>query len=147
MKIRHHIALSTVISCILYVIFKSWGLSTASLITGIFIDVDHTIDYFTARGFRIQWKEFLHFFYKEEHRKITLIFHGWEWLFCLGAAAVLTGFSPWVTGALIGYGHHMVCDYFYSRASVMTYSLIWRWKNNFDSQTLFPRDRGYDPKI
>ena len=147
MKIEHHITLSAIISGILYAIFKSWGLSIASLITGIFIDVDHIIDYFFENGFRIQWRESLNYFYKEEHQRITLLFHGWEWLCCLGIAAVLTEYNLWVTGALIGYGHHIISDYFYSKTGILTYSLIWRWDKRFDSKTLFPRDRGYNPKL
>lgn len=147
MKIEHHVALSTIISGILYAIFKSWELSIASLIAGIFIDLDHLIDYFIEHGLDIHLKSFLPFFYEEKHNKITLLFHGWEWLLCLGVATVLTKFKPWVTGVLIGYGHHIVFDYFYSKTSVLTYSLIWRCKKNFDSQTLFPRDRGYNPKV
>ena len=147
MKIEHHITLSTAISGVLFLIFKSWELSISSLIAGILIDIDHAFDYFLERGLRLHWKEFLSYFYNEKHKKIILFLHGWEWLFCLGSAAVLTKFNPWVTGVFIGYGHHMVFDYFYSRTSILTYSLIWRWKKNFDSQTLFPRNRGYNPKV
>lgn len=145
MKIEHHITLSTIISGALYAIFKSWELSISSLITGVLIDIDHTIDYFVEHGLRLNRKKFLSYFYNEQHKKITLLLHGWEWLCCLGAAAVVTEFNLWVTGVLIGYGHHMVFDYFYSKASISAYSLIWRWKKNFDSQTVFPRDRGYNP--
>jgi membrane-bound metal-dependent hydrolase YbcI (DUF457 family) len=147
MKLEHHITLSTIISGILYAHFKSWELSLSSLIAGIFIDVDHAIDYFMEHGLRIHLSEVFNFFYEEKHRKITLLFHGWEWLVVLGIFTKLTDFNPWVTGALIGYGHHIVSDYFYSKASVLTYSLIWRWKNKFDSQILFPRGRGYNSKV
>jgi hypothetical protein len=40
MKIEHHVAVSTLVSVNLYMIFKSWGLSIASLLIGIFIDLD-----------------------------------------------------------------------------------------------------------
>jgi hypothetical protein len=146
MKIEYHIAVSSLISGILYVIFKSWGLSVASLISGIFLDLDHAIDYFLEKGFSINIREILHFFYKEKHQKITLIFHGWEWLTCLVIAAALTDFNPWVSGALIGCMHHMILDYLSNKAPFLTYSFVWRWKNNFNSMMLFPRDRGYNPK-
>lgn len=147
MKIEHHITLSTVISGALYAIFESWELSISSLIAGILIDIDHTIDYCIECGLRFDRNEFLSYFYNEKHQKITLFLHGWEWLFCLGVATVFAEFNPWVTGMLIGYAHHMVFDYFYSRTSILTYSLVWRWRKNFNSQTLFPRDRGYNPKV
>lgn len=147
MKFEHHIAVSTLVSGILYLIFKSWGLSTASLISGICIDIDHVLDYFRENRKRFDFRGFMTFFYREKHQKITLLFHGWEWLLCVGLAVVLTNFNPWITGLFIGYGHHIISDYFYSKASIMTYSLIWRWKNGFDSEILFPRNRGYNPKV
>jgi CDP-diglyceride synthetase len=146
MKLEHHIAISTIISGILFALFKSWGLSIASFITGVFIDIDHLIDYFKEHGYHIHLREILDFFYKEKHQKITLFFHGWEWLLCLGITVVLTDYNPWVTGVLIGYEHHIVGDYLYSRANFRTYSLLWRWQNNFNSYILFPRSRGYDPR-
>lgn len=146
MKLQHHIAVSTIISGILYAIFKSWGLTIASFISGIFIDLDHIIDYLIERGLCFNAKEFIDFFYEEKHQKITLIFHGWELLILWAVAAKLTDFNPWVTGALIGYGQHIVSDYFFSKASLWSYFLIWRWKNRFNSEVIFPRNRGYNPK-
>ena len=146
MKLKHHIVFSTVISGILYTIFKSWGLSIASFVTGIFIDLDHFIDYFIVHhGIHFNIKDFYHFFYKEKHKKITLLLHGWEFISILFVITVITDFNPWISGALIGYTHHMISDYFYSKTSIWTYSLAWRWKNKFDSKLLFPRNRGYNP--
>ena len=147
MKLEHHIAFSALVSAILYLIFKSWGMSIASLISGICIDIDHVFDYLREGSARLDFQEFMNFFYREKHRKITLLFHGWEWLSCAGLAMVLTNFNPLVTGVFIGYGHHIVSDFIYSKAGIMTYSLIWRWKKRFDSKILFPRNRGYDPTM
>ena len=146
MKIEHHIALSTIISWGLYSLCKSWGLSIASFTAGIFIDIDHIIDYLMVYGLRVRPKEFMDYFYKEKHRRITLLFHGWEWLLLLGIGAIASDLNLVLTGAFIGYGHHIVSDYLYSRASIRAYSLIWRWNKGFDSKVIFPRNRGYDPK-
>lgn len=147
MKLEHHIAFSTIISGILYAIFKSWGLSIAAFISGIFIDLDHVVDYVIAHGLHFNVKGFFPFFYEEKHNKITLIFHGWEFLIFFAAAAWFTDFNLLVTGVLIGYGHHIVLDFFYSKASFWSYSLIWRWKNKFDSKRIFPRNRRYKPYV
>ncbi|MHA2039088.1 MAG: metal-dependent hydrolase [Promethearchaeota archaeon] len=145
MKLEHHIAFSTLVSGILYLIFKSWGLSIASLISGIFIDIDHIFDYFIEHRMHFEYQKFMDFFYREKHQKITLLFHAWEWLLCIGLVTVLTNFNPWITGLFVGYGHHIISDYFYSKASIKTYSLIWRWRKKFNSELIFPRNRGYDP--
>ena len=141
MKLEHHLAASTIISVVLYAIFKSWGLTISSFVTGIFIDLDHVIDYFGEHGLRFNTKDFFLFFYAEKHRKITMIFHGWELLVILVVIAKLTNWEPWVTGVLIGYGQHMIFDYFYSRTTFATYSLLWKWKNKFNSEVLYPRNR------
>lgn len=145
MKLEHHIAFSALVSGILYLIFKLWELSIASLAAGIFIDIDHIIDYLMDHRMRFNYQEFSNFFYREKHTKITLLFHAWEWLLCIGLATVLTHFNPWITGLFIGYGHHIISDYFYSKTSIKTYSLLWRWRKGFNSELLFPRNRGYDP--
>lgn len=80
MKPVHHIALSTIILGVLYAIFKLWGLAIASLFAGVFIDIDHIFDYIAKRGFHFNRNEFLFFFYEEELKKITTLFHGWEYL-------------------------------------------------------------------
>jgi len=146
MKLEHHIAVSTVISGILFAIFKSFGLSAASFFVGIFIDLDHIVDYFFETGLGFNKKEFFSFFYEEKHKKIVLIFHGWEFLIILGAAAKLTDLNHWITGMLIGYGQHMLFDFYYNKTPFRSYSLIWRCKNRFNSEVIFPRDRGYNPR-
>lgn len=145
MKLAHHISFSAVISTILYFILESWRLSLVSFISGILIDIDHILDYLIEYRMRFDMQEFLNFFYKEKHRKITLILHGWEWLLCLGLATVLIDYNPWIAGLFVGYGHHMVSDFLYSKANLKSYSLIWRWTQKFNSEIIFPRDRGYNP--
>lgn len=146
MKLQYHAAVSAVSAGILYVIFKSWALSAALFITGVCIDLDHVLDYFLENGMDINIKKFFSFFYEERHRKITLLLHGWEWLILLGICVKITNWNLWVTGALIGYSLHIILDYFYSKAPFRSYSLIWKWGKKFNSELIFPRNRGYHPK-
>jgi hypothetical protein len=122
-------------------------LSIAAFISGIFIDLDHLIDYVIEHGLHFNIKEFFPFFYEEKHSKITLLFHGWEFLIIFATVAWFTDFNPVVTGVLIGYGHHIILDYVYSRTAFLSYSLIWRWKIKFDSKRVFPRNRRYRPYL
>jgi hypothetical protein len=141
MKPIYHVAVSTIISGILYLIFKSWTLSIASLFSGIFIDLDHCIDYFIAHGISLDLKKFSHFFYGEKYKKLTLIFHGWEWLILLFLASWLTGWNHWIIGVLIGFGQHMVLDKLYNISSFWSYSLIWRGINRFDTSVILLKNR------
>jgi hypothetical protein len=142
MKPIYHLAVSTVISGILYTIFRSWGLVIASFISGIFLDLDHIIDYFIINGIHFNLKEFSNFFKKKKYWKvaskywrINLIFHGWEWLVILSILAGITNWNPVVTGILIGAGHHIILDVFNNKPNswqqtFFSYSLLWRWKNS-----------------
>lgn len=140
MKLSHHIAVSSVISCILYILFKSWGLTIASFVTGIFIDLDHYIDYLIDRGAPFNIREFFHSIYEETLKKIYLIFHGWEWSIILLLLGWSSGWNHWIVGVMIGYGHHMVLDALLNTHwPVLGYSLLWRWKRNFVSEAIRPR--------
>ena len=139
MKLHHHTAFSVIISGMLYMIFKSWGLATACLISGIFIDLDHLIDYVRETGWPFKIKSFFQFCHKCQFRQIFLIWHGWEWVVLFGIAAWLTDWNPWITGTLIGLGLHIVLDTFYNGSNVLSYSLIWRWRKNFEFDRVFPK--------
>jgi hypothetical protein len=147
MNPKYHLAISTIISSFLFLLFKSWGLAIASLLSGVFIDLDHIIDYVIEHGFRFNLKKFFNFFYGEQYRKLTLIFHGWEWLILLFTISWLTDWNPWVTGLLIGFTQHMFLDRFYNIATFSSYSLFWRWKNKFDTNVILLRNREKTNKL
>lgn len=147
MKLVHHLTLSAIISGFLYSVFNSWALSIASFISGVFTDLDHIIDYLLEHRSRLHVNEFFYYFYQEKHNKITLLFHGWEWLFILVIVTLAMNFNLWIVGVLTGYAHHIISDYLYNKTSLWTYSLTWRWIHKFDSKLLFPRQRGYNPRF
>lgn len=138
---RYHVAASTAISGILFMIFRSWELAVSSFVSGIFIDLDHVLDYIFEHGLHLDIKKFFHFFYGEKYKKLTLILHGWEWLVLLVIASWLTDWNPWVTGLLIGWVQHMLLDKLYNISTFGSYSLLWRWKNGFDTNKILLRNR------
>ncbi len=138
MKSAYHTAFSIILSGILLALFKSWGLAIASLISGIFIDLDHIMDYLVEYGHHLNIKKFFRACYETQFRRLFLLLHGWEWLIFWGAAAKLTDFNPWITGFLIGYGQHLVLDQLSNKPSARGYFLSWRWKNGFDPKAIFP---------
>lgn len=141
MKVQHHIAVSVLISGTLFILFRSWGLSCASLVSGVLIDLDHVIDYWIMRGMRFDVQQIAAYFDESNFRnrtKIYFFFHSWEFLTAALATAFMTEWDPWATGLLVGYCHHMVLDEIRNnttyrlRPYVLGYSLIWRWKNGFE---------------
>jgi hypothetical protein len=114
MSPKYHVAISAVISRVLYAIFKSWALAIAAFVSGIFIDLDHVIDYVIEHGFHFNIKKFFHFFYGEQYKKINLILHRWEWLIILLILSWLTDWNPWITGVFIGFSQHILSDRIYN---------------------------------
>ncbi len=126
-----------VISGTLYLIFKSWGLAISCFIMGIFIDLDHFIDYIRENGWSFKIKNFFQVCHTCQFNRIFLLLHGWEWLILWGIAAWLTDWNPWMVGAFIGFSQHIVLDVFYNGSNLLPYSLIWRWKKDFHFDTIF----------
>lgn len=138
---KYHLAASITISGILFLIFRSWGLAIASFVSGIFIDLDHVIDYIFEHGLHLDVKKFFHFFYGEQYKKLTLILHGWEWPVLLVIASWLTDWNPWITGLTVGWGQHMLFDRFYNISTFGSYSFFWRLKNGFDTNKILLKNR------
>jgi hypothetical protein len=141
MKLIHHTALSVLISGILYMIFKSWGLAIASFVSGVFIDFDHVIDYVLIHGIRFRTSEFFDYFHEEKHQKVFLIFHSWEFFVILCIAVKLTDWNPWMTGFLIGYVIHMIFDIIFNAPRLMGLSFLVRYRKRFDAEVIYPKDR------
>jgi len=137
MRLHHHTAISLTISGLLYIIFRSWGLAASSLVAGIFIDLDHFFDYLYAHGRPFRIKDFFRVCNNCQFNRIFLFLHGWEWVALLGMAAWLTNWNPWVTGTLIGFGQHIVLDSFYNASGFRSYSLFWRWREDFVFDRIF----------
>ncbi len=131
MKLHQHIVSSTLVSGIVYLLFKSWNLTLACLLSGILIDVDHIYDYIREFGFPFKIKDFFNAHYNNELVRLTLVFHSWELLFLIGIIAWSTNWNLWITGILIGFGNHMALDLLYYKARLKTISFLWRWKNDF----------------
>jgi hypothetical protein len=138
MKFHQHAVISLALSGLLYLAFKSWAMSAANLITGVFIDLDYAADYLMQHRFSFRIKEFLNAYHENSLLKVRL-FHGWEWLAVWGLAAWLTDWTPWITGILFGFGQHLVLDKINCGENFLCYSLWWRWKKGFKSEAIFRR--------
>ncbi|MBD3420905.1 MAG: hypothetical protein GF398_12365 [Chitinivibrionales bacterium] len=139
MKPSAHVAVSTVVSGSAFLITNSIPLTVTSWLAGIFIDLDHVVDYLREYGFRLSPSHFLETFYHTRYKRVWLLFHGWEVMILLAAISYFTAWDPFTTGILIGCTHHLICDQFTNHASLPTYSLIWRLIKRFRVRETFPR--------
>jgi hypothetical protein len=130
--------LSGIISAALWLGFRSTGLALGSFCTGVFIDLDHWVDYFRDYGFPKSLGHFFDAAYDRTYSQAHLPLHGWEWLAVGAAVTWCTSGNEWVLGALVGWTHHLVADQVMNRPSRWGYSLLYRWKTGFDFKAAFP---------
>jgi hypothetical protein len=141
MRVKHHVVISLALSGIVYVVFRSWGMSIALLASGILIDLDHILDYLLTHRMRFRRQDFFRYFYEQQYQKLFLLFHGWEWVALWGVLAWKTGWDSWPAGVFIGMGHHLVLDQMSYGPGPGGYSLLWRLKNGFDRRAFLREER------
>jgi hypothetical protein len=115
MKLPVHLATSTIVSTFFYFVTKSFTVAVVSFLSGIFIDLDHLIDYFYTEGkIRIDIKDF---FYKCENfklKKAFLFLHSYEIIVLLVVLNFLFSESKFILGFTIGYMTHLLLDISYN---------------------------------
>ncbi len=139
MRLHHHTIASSVVSVMLFVYFKSWGLAIGSFISGIFIDLDHIIDVIREHGWSIKTKDFFMICNNGQFDRVFLYCHGWEWSFLFLITAWVSGWNPWLLGISIGLIHHLILDTIYNSSNPYSYSFLWRWKHDFAFDKIFTK--------
>ena len=137
MKLHNHILASTTVGGISYYIFGSWQISVTVFLSGIFIDLDHILDYFLyEKKIKLDIKDF---FYKCEAlilNKVYLLLHSYELIIILAILAYFTN-DYIVLGLLIGFGTHIMLDLVANKVHFLGYSFIFRLINKFNSKKIF----------
>ena len=137
MKLHNHILASTTVGGISYYIFGSWQISVTVFLSGIFIDLDHILDYFLyEKKIKLDIKDF---FYKCEAlilNKVYLLLHSYELIIILAILAYFTN-NYIVLGLLIGFGTHIMLDLAANKVHFLGYSFIFRLINKFNSKKSF----------
>lgn len=138
MTLKHHTAASVAISGALYAVSKSWELALTSLLSGIFIDLDHLYDYLREYGWPIDVPELFRVCHAKQFQYAVLLLHGWEWVALWSVLAAVCNWHPLQLGLLIGWGHHLLFDQFANGVSPWGYFFLWRLKNRFVFELTFP---------
>lgn len=109
MKLSYHIAASSLLGGVLYIFTNSFLITIPTILSGIFIDLDHFIDFFFLTKEKFTIKNFFSFCYKCLWIRLSLILHSWElvFLFCI----LYWWFrQPILLGIVAGTGLHMIMD-------------------------------------
>ncbi len=113
-------------------------MTSASLIAGVLLDLDHGFDYLREYGLRVDLPFFFRSFHNTLYRRVMITLHAWEWFPLLGGAAILMHGNPFLVGMLIGMAQHLVFDQFTNGACRWGYFFSYRVMKNFDTAEIFP---------
>ena len=143
MRLREHIILSSLAGGTGYFVSGSPMLALSIILSGIFIDLDHFVDYFSNFAVRFDVKDFFQRCHGYEFRKFYVPLHSYEFIILL---AVIYCFYPAdiVLGILVGSFIHIFADLFHNSVYFCTYSFIYRLLNKFNNEKLFKPPYGKD---
>jgi hypothetical protein len=139
MQLHHHTVLSLASAGLVYLLSSSLSAALACFLSGVFIDLDHLLEYFYYFGFqRFSVREF--FWAADEHvyRKFFLFLHSYELavVFWILSLAVIR--RPWSWGFSLGFTLHILADQIYNPCCPATYFLSFRIFHRFEGEKIFP---------
>jgi len=141
MKPTTHAFVSLGTSALFWLSVKSPLATVVCFLSGVFIDIDHHLDYFIAKR-RIPWryKDLVDYFEDINSGKLYLVLHSYELLFLLWMGIYFLMLNDIWLGLAVGATVHLACDALVNSFRPMTYFMFFRIKNRFDRKRLFTQE-------
>jgi hypothetical protein len=140
MTLKHHVVISTTVTTLFAVWSPSWPGWLACFLSGIFIDVDHNLDYFLWRKeLPISYRKLIDFLKNDHDAKLYLFLHSYELLAALWFCIFYFGLNEIWWGMAVGLTVHMACDEYYNPLRPLAYFLIYRCSHKFSRRKLFKK--------
>ena len=137
----YHASISAILGVAFLIWFQSWLAALICFLCGVFIDLDHHLDYFFAKG-KLPWRyrDLVYYGATDKKHKLYLIFHSYEELAVLWWCIYEFDLSIiWIAGAT-GLTVHLLCDQIHNPLKPLTYFLSYRIYHNFDKKKLYRDD-------
>ena len=137
-----HVLTALLAGLISWLLFENPLISfIGGFVGGVFIDLDHLIDYFLAFRWRWRISYFLKGYQFLKSDKVYVLFHGWEYIIFLGLVLLMMDMSSSVFVGLFALGlgalFHLVVDTFVNHGmTVQGYSFFYRLKRRFDVEKI-----------
>jgi len=128
-----------------YIIWRFFGKPLisfgAAFFGAVLIDLDHLIDYFFAFGFHFDIFSFIHGEQFAKNDKIYVLFHGWEYIILLVAAAWLIKSNFKLKAAVLalalgGFFHLLIDVNVNDGMTLKGYSILYRARQSFDIEKI-----------
>jgi len=146
MRVAEHTVISAVAGGVVYYFSKSPVSAGSAFLAGIFIDIDHFVDYFLNVAFRIDIKDFFRKCTTYSMKKFYVPLHSYEVILLL-IAVNLAVKSEIALGVLVGFSVHLMADLSGNFTKVLSYSLIYRIAKKFDSGKMYTPPYGNNKKF
>lgn len=140
MKLIQHIAISIGVSALVWACFRSSAAAMACFLTGVFLDIDHLIDYVVNYGLQFRVKRFFKAFEYEAFENIFIFLHSWEFIIIYLVLLWLIDWKPVAIGAVIGIIVHLLLDHFFNNHSKWAYFLSYRLFHRFSGKHFYGAD-------
>ncbi len=135
MKPRTHILSSVVLALVIYYFLKSTAASLAVILSGIFIDLDHILDFLISRPDRyFNLKDFFltENYMRRKNHKAYVPLHSYELLLLLWLLTYYKEWNPILIGLSSGLTLHLILDDIGNHLKTLSYFLIFRAYKKFD---------------
>lgn len=133
MRFSQHVLVSVVISALVWWWLRSLSAALACFLAGVFIDLDHIIDFLYNCRRPCKISRFFTVFEFEALANIFVFLHSWEfallWLALM--ACVPEARQPLALGLFIGFVTHLGLDNLFNRHSRWAYFLFYRLRHGF----------------
>lgn len=136
-----HVAASAVVSAVFALYSRSPEGTIACFLSGIFIDLDHFVDYWIAkRKLIFSYPELYAFCANEKTGRLHLFLHSYE-LHALMWAAVYFGKASFLwQGLAVGMTSHLFLDQIFNPLRPFVYFFIYRLKHGFHKKCIFTEE-------
>ncbi|MBN1870295.1 MAG: hypothetical protein JW847_06970 [Candidatus Omnitrophica bacterium] len=140
MRPINHVLISAGVTAIFSVWVRSWTAIGACFLSGIFIDLDHHLDYYLAKKkIPFNYKKLDHFCKKEREAKIYLFLHSYEFLALLWVTIFLFKLNVIWIGIAVGCTTHVLCDEVANPLRPLSYFFTYRFLIGFKREYFFKK--------
>jgi hypothetical protein len=133
-----HVIISAAGSASILISGGDWASAAAFSVAGVFVDLDHLIDYWRETGWNTDIPTFMSYFYQRKPKKLLLLLHAWEWIALSAALARAFHSSPlWLFWGILGWLCHLLLDQRFNRLQPLSYFFFYRAHKGFDAKSFY----------
>lgn len=141
-----HVVTSGIISALVWAYFRSFGCAAISFLAGVFIDLDHLIDYYTQHKFTLKLKRIYCACRRIRFKRLYLLAHSYELIVALWIAIWAFSLSNAWKALAIGMTQHLIFDQITNPINTFGYFLTYRILKGFRKELILQNDMTMEAK-